>query len=291
MNDPRKATDGSELPNARILACALNGDFHDIEPFITHIFMQWGQLVNHDITSLSITREDDPDQSVCKSCTPTHKCLPIMIESNVTCNCIATMKHECIEFTRSSASFGEPTCQLGQREQVNLQTSFLDASHVYGVTNTEIEKLRDRRNGAKGLMKVQSFSANANQDLLPASTADKPADCLDFTAKTKCFVAGDDRVNQNPSLMSMHTIMVREHNRIAKILISLNPGWSDETVFQESRRIVIAIIQQITYNEYLPILLGPKIMNLFSLNIGQGGQKLNIYDKTIDPRVSNEVRA
>lgn len=66
LNEPRAATDGSELPNARLLSCALNIDKHDIEPAVSHILMQWGQFVNHDITSLSITREDDPDQSICK---------------------------------------------------------------------------------------------------------------------------------------------------------------------------------------------------------------------------------
>ncbi len=82
--------------------------------------MQWGQLVNHDISSLSITREDDTDKSVCKTCTRTQKCLPMMIESNTTCNCPKTMKHSCIEFTRSSASFGDVECTLGPREQVSL---------------------------------------------------------------------------------------------------------------------------------------------------------------------------
>jgi len=291
LNEPRKALDGNDLPNPRILACALNGDFHDIEPFITHMFMQWGQFVNHDITSLSITREDDPDKSICKTCTKTHKCLPIMISSNTTCNCISTMRHECIEFTRSSASFGDPTCQLGQREQLNMQTSFLDGSHIYGITLEENNNLRDRKNGKRGMMRVQSLSNNPRHDLLPQSSKDRPSDCLDFTNTTKCFIGGDDRVNQNPPLMCMHTLFVREHNRIATILGNLNPLWGDETIFQETRRIIIAQIQHISYNEYLPILLGPNLMKLFSLTPSKDAEKISIYDPKFDPRISNEYSA
>lgn len=290
LNEPRAASDGSELPNGRQLACALNGDFHDIEPSVSHLLMQWGQLVNHDVTSLSITREDDPDQSICKTCTKSHKCLPIMIESNTTCNCVKTMKHNCIEFTRSSASFGDVACTLGPREQINMQTSFLDGSHIYGASVAENTKLRDKIRG-HGLLEVQQRSSNHNEDLLPASKQDRPSDCLDFKPTTKCFVAGDDRVNQNPSLMSMQTLFVREHNRIARILFQLNPTWSDEVLFQESRRLVIAQIQHITYNEYLPVVLGSETMKRFSLVPGKGFEKLNTYDPLVDPRIANEYSA
>ena len=63
----------------------------------------------------------------------------------------------------------------------------------------------------------------------------------------------------------MHTLMAREHNRVAKGLAQVNPHWDDEILFQESRRIVIAEIQHITYNEFLPILLGKNVMEKFGL--------------------------
>ena len=55
--------------------------------------------------------------------------------------------------------------------------------------------------------------------------------------------------------MAMHTLWVREHNRIVKLLHLLNPFYDDETLYQEGRRIVGAMIQHITYNEWLPALI------------------------------------
>lgn len=54
----------------------------------------------------------------------------------------------------------------------------------------------------------------------------------------------------------MHLLLARQHNRVAAMLQSLNPHWNDERVFQESRRIVAAQMQHVTYNEFLPVVLG-----------------------------------
>ncbi len=81
----------------------------------------------------------------------------------------------------------------------------------------------------------------------------------------------------------MHTLFVREHNRIARELQIINPQWSDEVLYQESRRILNAQWQHITYNEFLPILLGPTYMDIYGLWPLNSGFS-NDYRSDFDPR-------
>ena len=80
-------------------------------------------------------------------------------------------------------------------------------------------------------------------------------------------------------LTSMHTLMAREHNRVADRLASLNPHWDDERLYQEARRIVIAEWQHIVFYEYLPEILGPIGMSMLGHYYG--------YSESVDPSISN----
>ena len=58
------------------------------------------------------------------------------------------------------------------------------------------------------------------------------------------------------ALASMHTIWMREHNRLVTSLAEINPHWNDDRLFFEARKIVGAMMQKITYGEWLPTVLG-----------------------------------
>lgn len=71
------------------------------------------------------------------------------------------------------------------------------------------------------------------------------------------FDAGDIRANENVVLTSYHTIFVREHNRLANKIQQSNPFLSDEEIFQAAKNYVAGLLQKITYDDFLPILIGP----------------------------------
>ena len=152
------------------------------------------------------------------------------------------------------------------REQINRITHFIDASMIYG-SNKETEKAL--RSFTGGLLKT---TGSGKGDLPFSTQTDARGDPL--------FMAGDERVNEHTALVVIHTLFHREHNRIAKELSRINPCWEDEELYQEGRKIMGAIIQIITYEEYLPALYGEK---WFDFYIG----RFKHYSSYTSPTVSN----
>lgn len=83
---------------------------------------------------------------------------------------------------------------------------------------------------------------------------------------------------------------MREHNRVASILSAMHPEYSDDAVYQEARRVVVAQIQHITYNEFLPIILGRPFMRAYGLS-PQVNNHSSDYNADYDATVTNEFAA
>jgi len=156
---------------------------------------------------------------------------------------------------RSHAFEGSGTSTDNVRTYRNDLTAYIDASAVYGSTESRAHWLRTLEDGK---LKV------SEGDLLPWNTltgefndpTDSNAPFMDDAVGIgpKHFVAGDVRANENPLLATIHTLFVREHNRLADEISAVNPALDDEEIYQTARRKVGAYLQSIVYNEWLPAM-------------------------------------
>ena len=79
----------------------------------------------------------------------------------------------------------------------------------------------------------------------------------------------------------MHTLFLRQHNRVATGLQLINRHWDDERVFQETRKIIIGIEQHIVYNHLLPTILNNEHMTKYGLWSTPRGLSM-VYDPSED---------
>lgn len=183
----------------------------------------------------------------------------------------------CMNFVRSVAT-PRTDCKIAPREQLNQPTAFIDGSQIYGSSLETQKSLRTFQGG-----QLLSSLMN-NYQFLPRQlngTCNVPNN--DFH---QCFRAGDPRVNENVDLSVLQTVFMREHNRIAYELSVLNPQWSDETLYQETKRIIGAIIQHITYKEFLSAILNKYTMYKFDLYPTEEGF-IKKYDPKTNPMLFN----
>jgi len=134
------------------------------------------------------------------------------------------------------------------RQQVTEISAFLDASMVYGSDTNRANTLRSFTGGRL---------KTSGNNLLPLNTTGLAnANDAGIFPDNQLFLAGDVRANENIELMAIQTLFMREHNQIAGSLAAANPWLTDEQLYQQARRLVIAEVQAITYQEFLPALLG-----------------------------------
>ena len=101
------------------------------------------------------------------------------------------------------------------------------------------------------------------------------------------YSLGDERVNEVPSLGGLHVVFLRLHNIIAK-QIRYFSKMSSPNVFLETKKIVGALLQQITYGEYLPLILSKKTRKSLDLDLKPWGYWKK-YDGNVNPTVKNVV--
>jgi len=175
-----------------------------------------------------------------------------------------------IPMFRSQYDLESGTDDSNPREQLNQITSWLDASLVYGSDNYRGDWLRTFENG---LLKTTMTSEGPIPPELDPTNDSHPGMSFEGFGGGN-LVVGDVRGNEHISLLALHTLFLREHNRLAVEIFSENPSWNDEQIYQSARLRVAGILQAITYNEFLPAL-------------GITLSEYEEYDSSIDPTILN----
>nr|XP_057926972.1 eosinophil peroxidase-like isoform X2 [Doryrhamphus excisus] len=276
----------------RILTTPINDVVSD--QMFSHLLTIFGQWIDHDLTFTPhspVIRSFSNGLDCDESCERTEPCFPIEIPKNGP----RFGSQECIPFFRSTATCGSgPTGSIFGaatiRQQLNTLTSYIDAGQVYGSDDIKAQSLRNL-NTDEGLLRVNTEFTDEGRELPPFTTmganlcATRARITNDPNAEeVLCFLGGDDRANENIALTSMHTLFLREHNRLARALRKLNPKWDGERIYQEARKIVGAYHQVITFRDFLPAVVGPKVVSK-KLSTFPG------YDDTVDATISNAFGA
>ncbi len=251
--DGVSALAGGSRPGPREISNAVNAETPP-GPKLIHesdYLWLWGQFLDHDI---DLTDGTDPPE-------PADIAVP-MADPDFDPDGSGTVV---LPFNRSIYDPATGTGADNPRQQRNEVTGWIDASNVYGSDAVRAAALRTP--DSTGRLKISAGNLLPfNTMMLPNAGGPSPS----------LFLAGDVRANEHAGLTALHTLFVREHNRLAAEIAEAEPGLTGEQIYQAARRIVGAEMQFITYNEYLPALLGPGALKPY-----KG------YDPTVDARIAN----
>uniref|UniRef100_A0A8C1R6X6 Eosinophil peroxidase n=1 Tax=Cyprinus carpio TaxID=7962 RepID=A0A8C1R6X6_CYPCA len=251
---------------------------------LSHLLVEWGQWIDHDLTltpQSPSTAAFKTGADCTRTCSRDTPCFPIQIPLSDP----RTGTQSCMPFFRSAPSCTVP---LGHREQLNAITAFVDASMVYGSSDGLSGALRNL-SSPLGLLAVNQFHSDQGLSFMPFLTRTQmnldPCETpqrlnISMGNRSFCFQAGDSRANEHLGMIALHTLFLREHNRMAEELHKLNPHWSPDTLYQEARKILGAVHQILTWDHYLPRVLG-RSANLALMPPYKG------YDPAADPSISN----
>jgi len=222
---------------------------------VSDFLWQWGQFLDHDI---DLTDGTDPTES-------TDILIPVgdpFFDPDSTGTQVLSVNRSIYDKS-TGTNIGNP------RQQLNEITGWIDASNVYG---SDLERATALRTN-DGTGQLRTSAGN----LLPFNS-DGLANAGGNS--NSLFLAGDVRANEQVGLTAMHTLFVREHNRLAGQIAGRYPSLDGEQIYQQARRLVVGFMQVITYREFLPVLLGPN-----SIGGYQG------YNPNVDASIMNAFSA
>jgi peroxidase len=150
---------------------------------MTNMVPQFGQFLDHDMT---LTPE--ADKRCCSKDANNVDCFNIRIPSDDYFFSKLNAPQTCMDFTRST-----PFCfpnQQGQREQMNIVTAFVDASHVYASEENRTRLLRAFRGGKLRVNRQHPGFLPTVQEI-----QEETGEHFEFMGT---FYAGEERVNEMP---------------------------------------------------------------------------------------------
>ena len=213
---------GQDRPSPRAISNLISNQPFDVlsKYDLSSFVFTWGQFLDHDI---DLTPEGHTEYH------------PIELPND------ETLFTDEIPFFRSAIYDG--TGDTNKRQQTNLITSWIDASNVYGSEETRADWLRTFNDGKLktsegGLLPFNTIDGEYDSNIDPNA----PSMAGDNGGVTKTWVAGDVRAGEQPGLTSLHTLFVREHNRICNQLKSQGMN-NDEQIYQTARKRVGALIR------------------------------------------------
>lgn len=292
---PRLAKDGQSLPSARNISMSLNLNDHQTRSRkISRMMPWWGQFVTHEITKALRGRKPSGATFSCSCDKPDDGCHNIPLSKDDVR--YIQEAETCIEVERTQ-NIPDPECDSSIREQKNFVSSYLDAGTVYGDAESDFDQLLDRKSKIgellvgnyieKGLDAGLPFQSQVHRDFGGRVQCEV---MIHKPPAKPCMLAGDTRANENTVLSAAHVVLLRKHNMIVKKLKELNPTWDRITLAQEAKKIITATMQLVTYQDFLPVVLGDKYMKRFNLDISEKGYWYG-YDASVDATLSNSFGA
>ncbi|CAO4368063.1 unnamed protein product [Caenorhabditis nigoni] len=260
-----RTTTGSRLPSPRAISNVVHHAKKLEHAKYSHFVMEFGQFIDHDITHSPVDQNTDGTPLNCSRCDSNRSVSPSCFPIPVPATDLHFEPFSCLSFVRSLPS----QRALGYRNQMNQVSAYLDGSVMYGSTKCEGDRLRTFQDGK---MKTTQISKSRRHYGITLSQSDESEqDGCVSSPDAPCFIAGDDRNSQQTLLIAVHTVFHREHERLSSLFKKVNPHWDDERIYQETRKLISAEFAHIVYNEYLPIIVGQKMMDDYDLRPRQEG--------------------